>query len=69
MKNQRLLYPVKLTIRDFQVLPDRPRIRTLEPNVIVPQAGLEPALHLRNMNLNHARLPIPPLKYFHNLNS
>ncbi|GEM_PF-3278931 len=30
---------------------------------MVPQKGLEPPLPFENMDLNHARLPIPPLRH------
>ncbi len=30
---------------------------------MVPQKGLEPPLPCENMDLNHARLPIPPLRH------
>ncbi len=32
-------------------------------NRLVPQKGLEPPLPCENMDLNHARLPIPPLRH------
>ena len=41
----------------------QPVVRTGPEKILVPKGGLEPPHPCEYMDLNHARLPIPPLRH------
>ena len=54
---------VNITNMRREIFPEKQKIRMISHPESVRETGLEPASSYEHMNLNHARLPIPPFPH------